>query len=399
MTTQLYSSLTAPSVNWRLLKSASQPTRVGILSPGYNMARVSYIIPSESHQYTTLKRVPFHRLERRGSFLDNTALFLNPSVDLVHTFNMLPVNGPRFVTSFELEMPRYLESARLWQYRFGNRLMASDRCRGLLALSQIAGKLLKQQFCSLGMEEVARKIRVFRGAVLPSSSPEYEKTVPSSGPIKLLFVGGQAFRKGLIPTFKAVERLRHGGIEVELTVVSTLAPDEYVTTSYLESTIEDWRRTLTETDWVTYHPALPNLVVRQLMRQHALLVFPSYDESLGWTVVEAGMEGTATIGTRMFAFPEMIDDGKTGRLIPLPLSEQSRWRGLDLDEDSREQARLADDLLIEQGLVEAIEKVALDRTLIHQWGQAAYRKMRSTYSPTVASQALSSIYAEALKDT
>jgi glycosyltransferase involved in cell wall biosynthesis len=392
-----FSSVASPAVHFSLLRRPEPIQKVGIIAPHYGMEHVSYVMSPEGYQHVTLKRLPFQRLEKQGTFWNYTPLVLDASVPLIHTMNMLPLNGERFVVSYELEMPRYLGPYRQWQHQLGYRLMASNRCKALMCISEIGASLLRQQLNAMNMTEVAQKVSVFRGAVLPSLEPVYEQAPREQGPLKLLFIGAEAFRKGLIPTVDALEALRKQGMDLELTVISSLKPADYVMGTVCPSGAQ-WQQKLRELPWVTYHANVANAEVRQIIRAHDLLLLPSFDETLGWVIVEAGMEGVASIATNVFAFPEIIDDGHSGRMIPVQLNAQSRWRGLSMDLKERDVARLEDNEVIQQGLMRILTEVFENRPLVRQWGHAAYEKMQAMYNPIRSGRMLQIIYDQALSD-
>ncbi|MGB7087310.1 MAG: glycosyltransferase family 4 protein [Phormidesmis sp.] len=364
------------------------------MAPHYGMERVSYVMNPKGYRFESLRRVPFQRLNSDSSFLDNTALLTNPSVDLVHTMNMLPINGDRFVVSFELELPRYLDEYRAWQHRLGHRLLASARCRQILSISDVGARLMKEQFQQLGLPEIAQKISVFRGAVVPSLNSQ-SRRYRDHGPLRCLFVGGAGFRKGIMPVVEALETLRKGEIDVELTVISAIQLDEYVSGNAppLASAVCE---KLAALPWVTHHLSLSNRRVRRLMQEQDLLLLPSFDETLGWVVIEAGMEGLGVVTTDIFAFPELVQEGVTGRMLTLPKNKQSRWHGLTMTESAREKAWIEEGHQLATQLVAVLEDVAADRSLVSQWGQGNYDKMMRLYHPDMAAVQLSQIYSAAL---
>src|SRR5271170_6646929 len=79
--------------------AASEKAAIAVIAPSYNMERVSYMIPSTHYRYVKLRRLPLHRWERRGTFLEQTPVIIGPKVDLIHTFNHIPVNRPFVVTA------------------------------------------------------------------------------------------------------------------------------------------------------------------------------------------------------------------------------------------------------------------------------------------------------------
>lgn len=365
---------------------------MGLVSPGYGAEKVSYGLPTRRYQYRKLRRIPLARLDRNGTFWSETPVVLDNSLALLHTFNEVPLCRHPFIISFENELPRYLGQPRAWMHRVGLTLLRSRRCRRLLALSEVAAGVARERFQARGAPEVAAKVGVFRGGIgLPSEAPVPRKGC-SGEPLKLLFVGGDAFRKGIVPAVRAVEECRRGGLEVELSVVSgILGGAGYAHREYTPSA-EEWRRRLGELPFIQHHEGLPNQRVREEMRRHDVLIFPTFDESLGWVIVEAGLEGLATIATNIFAIPELIDDRRTGALVNLELGAESRWQGLwETGEGRREAIELAD-RTIEEGIIRILEDLAREPSLLSQWGEAARRKMTELYHPDRAAEELERIY-------
>lgn len=376
------------------LASPRQITKIGVVSPEYGLEHVALSLPVSGYEYTRIRELPIHRLEREGSFWKNTPVLIHPKAPLIHTFNLLPFNGKRFITSFELELPRYLGRHRAWQHNIGHRLMRSSRCRALLGLSEIAAKTAHKNLSSLGFEDIAEKICVFRGAVPLSTVSTVRQPREQSSPLRLLFIGSDGFRKGIIPLLDATEELRASGIEIELTVVSSLAPQTYALRN-IELPFAETRSRLESLPWINYFPRVANSEVRSLMTDHDLFVFPSLDESLGWVIIEAGMEGLPSITTNIFAFPELVEDGTTGRMIEIELNHDRRWAGLFSDNLEEMWQQTQD--TIRGGIISTVEELYYDRELVAVWGNAARSKMESLYHPEVAAQKLNKIYDKALK--
>src|SRR5437867_8429551 len=125
-----FAAAQAPPAHWGLRRincASTRPCPVGVVAPHYNLERLSYLLPVPGYRFVTVKRLPLHRLEKRGSFWSHTPLLLDRSLPLIHTWNLLPVNARRFVVSFELELPRYLGKPRAWQMSVGRRLLSSER--------------------------------------------------------------------------------------------------------------------------------------------------------------------------------------------------------------------------------------------------------------------------------
>lgn len=387
---------TPPSLSRRALLEDGQSdprTIVGVVAPNYGLEHVTYLMRLAEYRHVRVQRLPLHRLERRGSFLKMTPLVVGARVPLLHTFNMLPLTGPPFVMSFEMEIPYYLGKPRAWQHKLAYKIMASDRCRGLLAFSDTAAEQARTKYTDLGRQDIAAKITTFRGGVLAAKTDSQRNYSDRTAPLRLLFVGADAIRKGLMPLIGAIEKLRAGGAAIELTVVSSLIKKSYVTGSH-EPSVSELHQSLKQ-PWIHHYPSLPYHEVRALMNQHDLLMLPTLDETLGWVVIEAAMERMGTITTNTFALPELVEDGVSGRLLDISLRTNKRWKGMGLP-DRREifettYARL------EQGLQDTLQDVLADRTLLKRWGEAAHAKLAPIYHPDAAALRLNHIYTRALQ--
>ena len=118
------------------------------------------------YEYVTAKTLPLHRfLDNPGTFYKHTPIVLDNSANLIHTWNAIPLSFTPFVVSFENELPRYLGNPSKKQIEFGCKRLSSDRCKAILALSEVASDLAKTRFHSLGYSELENKIQIFRGGV------------------------------------------------------------------------------------------------------------------------------------------------------------------------------------------------------------------------------------------
>jgi len=372
-----------------LFPSPTTRDLVGIISPCYGCEKVTYSLPTERYAFRKVFRAPIHRFERRGNFLRETPIVLDHSVALLHTFNEIPIATRPFLITVENEIPRYFDVSPRG-HRFGHDRLASQRCRGMFALSETAAEVIRERFRQRGYEELCPKVGVFRGGLQPSSGPRLRRS--SDGPLRALFVGGDAFRKGLLPALEAVEAVRKGGLDVELTVVSAL----HVNPGYpfYEHTPDSraCALRLAELDFVTHHRGLPNARVRELMREHDVLLFPTFDESLGWVVAEAGLEGLPSVASNIFAVPEMIDHESTGLTIAIELGAQSRWTGCWQKGDALRESLERDTRTLRDGVVSALERMCSDRDLAPRWGDAAREKMIAWYELPKAARELEGLY-------
>src|SRR5438132_2051124 len=395
-TSRSNSAMQTPPVHAGLLRDGSR-RRVGVLNPYYGLEKVSYTLPLRDFSFVTVKALPIHRyLDKRGTFWAQTPFVADRSVELVHTFNSLPVNSRRFVVSFEMELPRYLGRCSSAQMNIGWRILRSNRCKAVLALSEAARKFLEARLLRSGNTDLGAKLGVFRGAVLSDGvTGAFDGPTDDARPLQVIFVGADARRKGLVPLLGALQKLRDGGLEVGLTVVSSIEDHTYVFPDDFHPAAE-LRARIQALSWVRYHPHLPNARVKELMRRSDLFVVPTLDESLGWAIIEAGMAGIPVISTNIFAIPELVQDGEGGRLVPLERNEDLRWSGIYLGADPKREAAAQALPTLEAKLVELLNDANANRALLKRWGRASRDRLSKMYDPGMAAATLEQIYRRAL---
>jgi N-acetyl-alpha-D-glucosaminyl L-malate synthase BshA len=72
-----------------------------------------------------------------------------------------------------------------------------------------------------------------------------------------------------------------------------------------------------------------------------LLLLPSEHESFGLAALEALACGVPVIGTEHTGIPEVVDDGKSGYVLPLGDTELMATKGLDLLKDVEKHRRFS----------------------------------------------------------
>ena len=123
-----------------------------------------------------------------------------------------------------------------------------------------------------------------------------------SGPIKILFVGGNLERKGGLVLLEAWRRLLalkgEAGVRVELHLVTKdhVAP---------------------EPNLFVYHNMQPNSApLKQLYFDSDIFCLPTYGDCLPMVLSEAGAAGLPSVSTNVAAIPEITHDGETGFIVP-----------------------------------------------------------------------------------
>ena len=132
------------------------------------------------------------------------------------------------------------------------------------------------------------------------------------------------------------------------------------------------------------------------MRSHDVLAFPTLDESLGWVAIEAAMAGMPVLSTDIFAIPELVLDGRTGRLARLDKNESNRWVGLWLRGSAFDEALDVAFATIRTMLVEALLAFAERPDEVRALGDAARTHVGALYGFADAQRTLVALYADAI---
>lgn len=379
----------------RLFWSSMRQRAIGIVSPSYGIEKVSYGLNPRNYSFHKLYRLPIQRLERHGTFLRNTPVIADHSVQLVHTLNEIPLGSRPFIVSFENELPRYLDHPKKWQIETGMNILASDRCRSILAISEIAAARLIRSLDEEGRAEISRKVSVFRGAVYSPLKLAVRRSSSTSNELQLLFVGRDSFGKGLIPLLDAIDFCNMQGVSVKATIICSFENRDYISKGrnldpkILLERIQNNRNLI-------HHKMLPNPEIHRLMQLHDVFVFPTLDESLGWVAVEAAMAGMPIIATDIYAIPELVIHGESGFLIKLNKNDKDRWVGLWMSGEEFDQEVDAAFGSIRQSLSEYILRFVENPALINSMGDAAKKHIEKLYGMDHARFRLESIYADAL---
>ena len=168
------------------------------------------------------------------------------------------------------------------------------------------------------LESLPRSIRESRSCIVaPFGSPKPAKgesaVCEANRPLRVLFAGAMTQRKGLADLFAAMKLLPSTGIEL-IVMGSLLRPLSFYR--------ERWPHFI-------YEPPRPHPEVLQLMRSCDLFVLPSIVEGRALVQQEAMACGLPLIATRNAGGDDLIDDGKTGFLVPIrspeALAEKISW--------------------------------------------------------------------------
>jgi len=273
--------------------------------------------------------LPFDRISGRSEVEGFTVINPLPprKFDLVHAFNRIPLGVTPFVIGFESHLPRAFghEDSRL----FGamTRMLVSDRCRRIVAISGFARRqFLRQHAGNPALDTLRSKLDVrYPNAPIPPGGDAFPA---SSGPaIRLLFVGHHFARKGGCTALRIAEIAHRRGLPISLDIVSSLVVGSR---SWVDPTNPDffapYFRLMQSLPNVRHLGALPNSAILERMTTAHFVLLPTFADTFGFSAIEAMARCTPVVGTDQGALPEFIRDGENGILLPLEQNEAGEWK-------------------------------------------------------------------------
>lgn len=284
-----------------------------------------FVTPRAS-RHTLLKQrfVPFNLISSR---LEGVTL-IEParSVDLVHAFNRIPLNASKFIISFESHLPRKFAlrlRGRLARYMTAR--IASPRCRRIIALSHFAKRCFLAQHVDSPVRQLLNDKLLVRHPNIEIPEVDDAMVEDEADHLTVTFVGAHFGRKGGCVAVKIAEKARERGLPIRVNVVSSLQVGGAIWTDPLTSGFFDPYFKLLELDNVNFQGPLPNLAVRQLLRNSHFSILTTFGDTFGYSAIESMSEHTPVIGTRICALPEFLEDGVNGISLPVRLNAVGDW--------------------------------------------------------------------------
>jgi glycosyltransferase involved in cell wall biosynthesis len=281
-----------------------------------------------------------HRIENRDFLPFN---YLSPKIegvtlfkpwplkgfDLVHAFNRIPIGRRPFVIGFESHLPRAfgIEGGRWWDWM--TEMLASDRCRGIVAISEFSRRMFLAQHQRSTKSSAARAalgaklhMRCPTLALPPEADLIQTETTDE---IRLVFVGNHFARKGGCVAVVMADLARARGINLVLDVVSRLEMGGAIWTDPSDvATFQPYRDLLASPN-VRLHRDLANAEVLALLRRAHMSVLTTFGDTFGYSALESLANGAPVLATRQGALPEVISHGENGILLDLPVTDDGEW--------------------------------------------------------------------------
>jgi alpha-maltose-1-phosphate synthase len=172
---------------------------------------------------------------------------------------------------------------------------AADR---IWTMSDILGRSFQADFA-----QPARKLlTIYAGANQPAPVEVPLRPIPGLPP-SVLFIGKDHLRKGSDLLLEAFVAVRHLFPNAELHLVGAVPPGSNVPG-------------VTAHGFLSREREADRRVLADLFRRATVFCMPSRYEPFGIAFVEAMLAGLPCIGTNAWAMPEIIEDGRTGWLVP-----------------------------------------------------------------------------------
>jgi alpha-maltose-1-phosphate synthase len=186
----------------------------------------------------------------------------------------------------------------------------------------------------------------------------------------VVFVGRITRQKGLPFLLRAAEQLADG---VQL-VLCAGAPDTREILAEVTGLVDRLRTKRGGVVWIDR--MLPRTELCQLLSAATVFVCPSVYEPLGIVNLEAMACEAAVVGTATGGIPEVVQDGVTGRLVPIEQADDGTGTPVDPDRFVADLARTLDEVVADPGKARTMGRAGRLRAEQHfSWDAIADRTL------------------------
>lgn len=245
-------------------------------------------------------------------------------IDLIHSFNTVCRVKKKWVITYESVLPRtkmttYKENLWMRENVPVDRitldeieLLADENCAKIIAISESAKKV-ERRFLEIYAPNHAKAILDKITVILPPqrayASSEFIKlkyTDIDRKKIKFIFVGRHFFIKGCDILIDVMKTL-HEKYDFELILVSSMEYANWLDYSN-QVNMEKYKRLIDSFDWVTWYPEVPNNKVIEFCKECDVGLFPSFNDTFGYSVLEMQACGCPVVTTNIRAFNEINNE-------------------------------------------------------------------------------------------
>ncbi|OGL72361.1 hypothetical protein A3F28_00765 [Candidatus Uhrbacteria bacterium RIFCSPHIGHO2_12_FULL_57_11] len=151
------------------------------------------------------------------------------------------------------------------------------------------------------------RVRVIPNGYDPAEADEVRRERLSRVLHRIVCVARLSPEKGIEALLRSLVEVRKSVLDAHLVLVGD---------GVLRAELENQTSILGLSDAVTFLGALPHQEALRQIARGEVFACPSLAEGLGIVFIEAQAVGTPAIGTRVGGIPDVIEDGRTGLLIP-----------------------------------------------------------------------------------
>jgi len=186
----------------------------------------------------------------------------------------------------------------------------------------------------------------------------------------VVYVGRITRQKGLPHLLRAARTLPG---DVQLVLLAG-APDTPEIAAEVEGLAADLRATREGVVWV--RQMLPKPEVIQVLTQATVFVCPSVYEPMGIVNLEAMACETAVVATATGGIPEVVEDGVTGRLVPIDQASDVSGTPLEPERFEADLGAAIGELLADPDRARAMGRAGRERAVAHfSWTSVAQRTL------------------------
>lgn len=372
--------------------------RLGVPQNDYNVNRnIVGSMPSWSRRTRPLdrRRITSAILDRCGCRVTPRLrfTFTRPyavDCDLFHFFNTVADVRRPWITTFETSLPRWGDAPPSLKAR-GLRLLGSDSCRRLIAMSEAARHIATSEWrdalSAADATLISEKLEVLhppQAVILEPASTWTDDTA------LFAFVGGDFYRKGGLETLEAFHRLEAAGVRNwRLVMVGHLDRlGDYASRADDSSRLRARELLAALSHRIEHHSRLPYPLVLDLLKASHYCLLPTLADTYGYSVLEAQACAAVAITTNVRALPEIVSS-KTGYVIELPLDER------------RDAHTLPDFARSRREMIDSLEAILRDccRSTPARWmelASSATSQLRRQHDPAEHARRLETVYRQAL---
>lgn len=268
--------------------------------------------------------IPFNKLSDKIEGV--TAFIGNPfeRYDLIHAFNRIPITGKPFIIGFESHLPRGFGVENTAYFQWMRRRLASDDCKGIIAISDYArNSFICQHQGSPEFDVLMQKLIVRYPNLEIGDKPDF--TQKPIKPLKLIFVGNHFARKGGLVCLVLAQMAAEKNLPIEVEIISSLEVGAVSWTDPASENYYDHYWPMMDLPNVTLHKNLPNDQVIEKIRAAHFMMLPTFGDTFGYSAIEAMAQGKPVVATNQAALPEFITHEENGLVADIPLNEKREW--------------------------------------------------------------------------